>query len=137
VTEVEPAVAGEIAKAGLTVALRAIVCGELGASSAIVINAARAPIATGEIDTPIVQVAPTAYAALVQLFVTLKSLEFVPPRATEAMCSGAVPELLTVTIWATTAAPCVTVPNETLVGVSFTIGVPGGGAAPVPINCTD
>jgi hypothetical protein len=24
-----------------------------------------------------------------------------------------------------------------LLGVSFTIGVPGGAAAPVPVNCTD
>ena len=30
-----------------------------------------------------------------------------------------------------------TVPKETLPGVSFTSGVPGGGAAPVPVNCTD
>lgn len=96
VTEFEPAAAGEIAKAGLTVALRATVCGELGESSAIVSNAARAPTATGEIDMPMVQVAPTAYAAAVQLFATIKSLAFVPPRLMEAMCSGAVPELAAV-----------------------------------------
>jgi hypothetical protein len=41
VTEFEPGAAGEIAKAGLTVTLRAIVCGEPGASSVMVINAAR------------------------------------------------------------------------------------------------
>jgi hypothetical protein len=43
-----------------------------------------------------VQVAPTAYAAAVQLFATIKSLAFVPPRLMEAMCSGAVPELAAV-----------------------------------------
>lgn len=59
VAELEPGAAGEIVKATLTVALRAITCGELGASSAIVMNAARAPITMGENDTPIVHVAPT------------------------------------------------------------------------------
>jgi len=98
VTEVEPGAAGEIAKAGLTVAFSAIVCGEPGASSVIVISAARGPIATGEMDTPIVHVTPTAYAAAVQLFAMLKSLEFVPPRIKEAMCSGPVPEFASVTI---------------------------------------
>jgi len=93
VTEVEPGAAGEIANAALTVASSAIVCGEPGASSVIVISAAREPIATGEMDTPIVHVAPTAYAAAVQLFATLKSLEFVPPRVRDAMCSEPVPEL--------------------------------------------
>src|ERR1700730_506803 len=65
------------------------------------------------------------------------SLEFVPPRVMEAMCSGPVPELVRVMILAATATPCVTVPKETLLGVSFTTGVPGGGDAPVPVNCTD
>ena len=32
------------------------------------------------------------------MFVTLRSLEFVPPRATEAMCSGPVPELVSVMV---------------------------------------
>jgi hypothetical protein len=137
VTEFEPGLLGEIAKAGLTLALRAIVCGELGASSVIMTNAALRPITTGENDTPTVHVAPTAYAAAVQLFVTLKALAFVPLRATDVMCSDPVPEFVRVTTCPLTAAPCVTVPNEMLVGVNFATGVPGGGAAPVPVNCTD
>ena len=137
VIEVAPGDAGEAAKAALTVALKAIVCGEVGASSLMVTTALRKPMASGETDTPTVHVAPTAYAAAVQLFVTLKSLEFVPPRTTDAMCSDPVPEFVSVTTWPLTTDPCVTAPNETLAGVSFAIGVPGGGAAPVPVNCTD
>ena len=60
VTEVEPGAAGEIVRAAVTVALMPIVCGELGASSVMVMNALRAPIVIGENDTPMVQVAPTA-----------------------------------------------------------------------------
>lgn len=96
VTDVEPGAAGEIVKAALTVALSAMFWGELDASSAMVMEAARAPIATRENDTEIVQLVPAAYAAAVQLLVRLKSLEFVPPRATEAMCSGPVPEFVSV-----------------------------------------
>ena len=71
------------------------------------------------------------------MFVKLKSLAFVPPTATEVICSGPVPELVSVMSWAATAEPCVTAPKEMLLGVSLTAGVPGGGAAPVPVNCTD
>ena len=56
----EPGAAGEIAIAGFTVALRPITCGELGASSLIVINAERTPIASGKSDALMEQVAPTA-----------------------------------------------------------------------------
>ena len=59
VTDVEPGAAGEIVKAALTEELMAIVCGELGASSATVMNAARVPIVLGENETAMVQVAPT------------------------------------------------------------------------------
>src|ERR1700730_6271141 len=137
VTEVEPGAAGEIAKATLTMALRATLWGELELSSVMVTDAARAPVATGDMETPMVQVVPAAYAAAAQLFVKRKSLEFAPTSVTEAMCSGPVPEFARVMTWAGTTAPCVTGPKETLAGVSFTIGVPGGAAAPVPANCTD
>jgi hypothetical protein len=60
VTEVDPGAAGEIARAAFTVVLIAIACGELGASSVIVMNAERAPVATGESNMPMVQLAPTA-----------------------------------------------------------------------------
>jgi len=56
----EPGAAGETVNAGLIEALRVMVCGEFGASSVIRTNAARVPVARGESDTAIVQVAPTA-----------------------------------------------------------------------------
>src|SRR5438270_13878403 len=60
VAELEPGPAGEIVKAGLIEALRLIICGELGASSVMVITAAAVPVVPGETDTAMVQVAPTA-----------------------------------------------------------------------------
>ena len=69
--------------------------------------------------------------------VKVKSLRFVPPSATLETCNGPVPALVRVMTCAPTLAPCVTIPNEMLFGVSFTTGVPGGGAAPMPVNCTD
>jgi len=60
VAEFEPGAAGDTVNAALTEALRLIVCGEFGASSVIAMIAARVPVATGESDTPIVHVAPTA-----------------------------------------------------------------------------
>jgi hypothetical protein len=59
-------------------------------------NPLRAPISIGVNDTPIVQVAPTAYDGAVQFFVIPKSLAFVPPVTMEVMCSGPVPELASV-----------------------------------------
>jgi hypothetical protein len=53
------------------------------------------------------------------------------------MCRAPVPALVKVTICALTLAPWVTVPKEMLFGVSFKTGVPGGGAAPKPVSCTD
>ena len=60
VIEVEPLAAGEIEKAAFTVAVRPITCGELGASSLILIKAERRPVTNGERETLIVQFAPTA-----------------------------------------------------------------------------
>ena len=60
VTDVEPAAAGEMEKAVLTVALSAMICGELGASSTMAMDAMRAPSTTGENDTRKVQVLPSA-----------------------------------------------------------------------------
>jgi hypothetical protein len=60
VTEVPPATAGAMVKAGLTLALMAIVCGESAASSTIVIVADWRPAATGAMLTLIAQVALAA-----------------------------------------------------------------------------
>src|SRR4029077_4991349 len=117
--------------------LRLMVCGELGASSVIAMSAVRPPVANGVSDTPIVHVVPTGYAAAVQWLFTLKSLAFVPPMATPAMWSVPVPALVSVMICGAAVTPWVTVPNERLLGVNFTTGVPGGGDAPVPVICAD
>lgn len=67
----------------------------------------------------------------------LKSVAFVPPSATPAMCSAPVPELVSVMTCAPALAPCVTVPKETLFGVSFKTGVPGGAAVAMPVSGND
>src|SRR5260370_34505543 len=91
VAELEPGAAGEIVRATLTFALRAITCGELGASSAIVMNASRGPTAIGENDTQMVHVALTGDVAAAQWLVRLLSLDFAHPSATGRMRSGSVP----------------------------------------------
>ena len=60
VAELPPAELGATVKAGLTLAEMAIVCGELGASSAIVTVAVRRPKEMGATLMPMVQVAFTA-----------------------------------------------------------------------------
>ena len=82
----------------------------------------------------IVQVALTAYAEAVQLLFMVKTPAFVPPRTTEEMCSGAVPELVSVTLSGPADVPCVTDPNATALGLRVTAGLPGGGAWPVPLS---
>src|SRR5216684_1743598 len=53
------------------------------------------------------------------------------------MCSGAVPELVSVTLCGPGEVPCVTVPKVTVLGLRVTAGLPGGGAWPVPVSGTD
>src|SRR5712692_192041 len=53
------------------------------------------------------------------------------------MCSGAVPELVSVTLCGPAEVPCVTVPKVTVLGLRVTAGLPGGGAWPVPVSGTD
>ncbi len=53
------------------------------------------------------------------------------------MCSVPVPALVSVITCPPAGAPWVTIPKAMLFGVTFTTGVPGGGAAPIPVNATD
>ncbi len=69
-----------------------------------------------------------------QPFVMVKSLEFVPPRATEEICNVAAPELVTVTVCGPLVVPSVMVGKETLEGVRVTAGFVDGGAEPVPLS---
>src|SRR5258708_461932 len=111
--DVEPAAVGEICRAGFTMAVSPMVCGEFGASSVMTTIAARAPTVLGASETLIAQVAPTAYAGAVQLLDKVKSAALVPPSATELMWSGPVPELVSVVACGGTIVACVTPPKET------------------------
>ena len=69
--------------------------------------------------------------------VSVKSVGLFPPKTTEEICTEAVPKLVSVTVCALTAEPCVAAANAILVGEISTAGVPGGGVAPVPVSWTD
>lgn len=96
--------AGPGVKAGLAVAMREIVCGEPGASSVMVKFAVLWAETTGLKTSEIVQLAEGATGAW-QLLVKLKSKGLGPPRETEEICSGPVPELVIVRIWAKPDVP--------------------------------
>src|SRR5260370_41138931 len=66
----------------------------------------------------------------------VKSLEFVPPRATEEICNVAAPELVTVTVCGPLVVPSVMVGKETLEGVRVTAGFFVRGAEAVPPSWT-
>ena len=83
--------------AAIPVPAREMFCGELGASSLMVIDAVRDPAPSGVNVTLIVQVAFGASAPL-QVLVMLKSEGFDPPRSTDAMCSVAEPALVSVIV---------------------------------------
>jgi hypothetical protein len=100
----------------------------------IVTVAACGPVANGENARLIVQPALTVYAPL-QPFATVNSPALVPPRTTEEICNVALPELVRVTICGLLVVPCVTLPNETLLGV--TVMPAFGGGAPMPLSGMD
>ncbi len=117
----------------MSVALNKIVCGEPGASSVIIKDAERCPETRGLKTNEILQLVAGATAA-VQLLVKLNSEEFGPPRETEETWSGAVPELVTVSVCAAPDVPCVMVGNEGEAGEKVTIGP--AAAAPEPVRAT-
>lgn len=117
-------------KAGLAVALRETVWGELDASSVITKFAVRWPGPTGLNTSEIVQFAVGATGA-VQLLVRLKSDGLGPARETADTCSGAVPVLSTVSVCGAPAVPSVMVGKEGTVGEKT---IAGDGAIPVPFK---
>ena len=117
--------------AGLAVALSEMVCGEPDASSAISKFAARIPGAIGLKATEIAQLAEGATGAVQLLLVMLKSEELGPLRETEETCSGAVPELMTMSVWAIPDVPWVIVGKDGAAGEKEIAGV---GATPVPFS---
>ena len=134
------AVAGKVRLAGDTPAVgtptpvpaRDAVCVEpetFPALSVTVRVAVRLPAALGVNVTAIVQLPPAA-TLLAQVFVSAKSLELAPLMVMLAMVRAAVPELMTVTVWAALVALRFVLPKVTVVGERAAAGTP----APVPVN---
>ena len=110
--------------AAAPVPVRATVCGEPVALSAIESEAVNAPAAAGLNSTETVQLAPTA-SEVVQVFAEMrKEVAFVPVRVSDVSVSAAVPEFFTVTTCAAVVDPTVVEAKVRLVGVSVTAGAP-------------
>ncbi len=108
------------------VPLSETLCGLPAASSLIVIEPLRAPVAVGRNVTLTVQLVPAA-SELPQLFDWAKS----PDAAIEVMLNAALPVLLSVTLWALLLVPTFWVPKLSDVGLTL-----AAGAVPVPLNET-
>ncbi len=115
--------------AATPVPLRATVCGEPVALSAMESDAARAPAAAGLNSTETVQLA--AAARLVPQVVAdfRNELALVPVTVSEESVTAEVPVFLMVTSWAAVVEPTVVEAKVRLVGETVTVGV---AAAPVP-----
>lgn len=108
-----------------------MVCGELPALSVIVTVPVRAPAAVGVKVTEIVQLPPSARLAP-QLCVSAKS----PDAVIEVITRAAVPESVSVTVWAALVVPSICEAKERLVGESVTAGAATTGGVPVPLKAT-
>src|SRR5260370_37757699 len=106
------------------------ICGEPGASSETVKLAARWPGPMGLKTREIAQLAAGATGA-VQLLVEVKSEGLGPLRETEEIWSGAVPELITVNVWAAPEVPSVIVGDEGTVGGKGSAAAGARAAAPI------
>jgi hypothetical protein len=136
------AVAGKAIDVGLSVIagtavavpvpVRATVCGDPVALSAIESEADRAPAAAGLNSTETVQLAAAANE-VVQVFAEIrKEEEFVPVRVSDVSVSAEVPEFFTVTTCAAVVDPTVVDAKFRLLGDSVTAAA----AAPVPDRVT-
>jgi len=67
----------------------------------------------------------------------LKSPLFVPPRATDEICNGPPPELVTVMFCAAEDVPCVMTAKERLVEDRDTAGVVDGAGVAMPVIWMD
>lgn len=127
-----PPVAGAIVSSLSALPRTATVCGEFGASSAIVRVAVRTPVADGVNVSPTVHAVFTGYAEAVHPLLMLKSPALLPLSATEEKCKAAPPELVTVIFCGGLVVPTATPPNETAVEERVTEGA----AVPVPVSWT-
>ena len=119
--------------AGFAMAPSETVCGDPGISSEIIKLAVRWPVPSGLKLSEIVQFVAGVTGA-VQLLVKLNSEGLVPPRTTEATCSGAFPELVTVSVCATLDVPCVVAGNDGTAGEKEMAGTV---AIPVALRTSD
>ena len=108
----------------------ATVCGEFGASSAIVTVAVRAPVAEGVNVSPTVQAVLMGYAAVTHSLIRVKSPALVPLNLIEEKCRAAAPRLVTVMFCLGLVVPSAVEANETAVEERVTEGVP----APKPLS---
>jgi hypothetical protein len=108
-------------------------CGVSAALSAIDTPAEREPEAPGENVTEIVHVAftPSVAGLSGHVFVCAKSPAFAPATAIPVIANGAVPEFVSVAVFAALVVPTVWLAKVRLVGVSVTAG-----AVPLPVSGT-
>lgn len=108
----------------------ATVCGEFGASSAIVTVAVRAPVAEGVKVSPTVQAVLTGYAEATHSLIRVKSPALVPLNLIEEKCRAAAPRLVTVIFCLALVVPSAVEANETAVEEMVTEEAP----APEPLS---
>ena len=120
--------------AGIAVPLMVMDWGEFAALSVIVRVVVRSPAASGEKIIDIVQEVLAAIVPLQLLEAMLKSARFEPLRTTLRICSGALPEFVTVTVCGSVEVPCAGVPGKFSAdaGLRVTAGDAGAGWAAVP-----
>jgi len=108
----------------------ATVCGEFGASSAIVTVAVRAPVAEGVKVSPTVQAVLMGYAEATHSLIRVKSPALVPLNLIEEKWRAAAPRLVTVMFCLGLVVPSAVEANETAVEERVTDGAP----APEPVS---
>lgn len=120
----------DTASSELAFPVTATVCGEFGASSAIVSVAVRAPVAEGVKVSPTVQAVLTGYAEATHSLIRVKSPALVPLNLMEEKCRAAAPRLVTVMFCLGLVVPSAVAANETAADERFTEGAP----APEPLS---
>jgi len=135
VVEAKVRLVGDSVTAGAAAApvpVRAAVCGEPVALSAIERLAVRVPVAAGLNSTETVQVAAAASVVPHVVADLRKELASVPVMVSDVSVRVAVPEFLTVTTCAAVVEPTVVEAKVRLVGDNVTAGA--AAAAPVPVR---
>jgi hypothetical protein len=133
----ESVTAGPVTGGPMPVPVRVTTCGLPGALSMKLTVACRAPAAAGVKVTAMEQDAFAAIAAPMQLLEgKAKSPGLLPPTRMVEIFSGAVPELVTITLIGELVVPSASVERFTAVGLKVIPGT-GAGAPPEPASSTD